>query len=48
MITPRLVRGVDLTRTVWWLVLTTVVLTFVLAEPAVAAATVTRAEVSGT
>ncbi|WP_411284127.1 putative Ig domain-containing protein [Lapillicoccus sp.] len=48
MITPRLVRGVNLTRTVWWLVLTTVVLTFVPAEPAVAVATVTRAEVSGT
>ena len=48
MTTPRLVRGLNLTRTARWLVLTSVVLVFVPAEPVLAAATVTRAEVSGT
>lgn len=48
MITPRLVRGFNPSRTARWLVLTTVVLMLVLAEPAFASATVTRAEVNGT
>ena len=48
MITPRLVRGFNPSRTARWVMLTTVALMLVLAEPAFAAATVTRAEVNGT
>lgn len=47
MHSTRLVRGSKMTRTARWLVLTMAVLTVVLAEPAFAAVTVTRAEVSG-
>ena len=47
MNTTRIARGFKMARTVRWLVPTTAVLIVALAEPAFAAVTVTRAEVSG-